>query len=72
MKEYNNNDELVSNVFGLSDLLRATKYFIKITNPFKEEDFKNIKFFVYKFKNLNSIIDKDEKLLKEQENELKI
>ena len=51
LKEYNNNGELVSNVFGILDLLRATKYFIKTTNLFKYEDFNNINFLsIQKFK----------------------
>ena len=70
LKQYNN-DVLVSNVFGVSDLLRATKYFIKKTNPFKVEDFDKIKFYFEKFKNFNLIIEKGEKLTKEQEEELK-
>ena len=72
LKEYNNNGELVSNVFGISELLRATKYLIKKTNPFKDEDFNNIKLFTEKFKNFNSIIDKGKKLTNEQQEELKL
>ena len=71
LKEYNNG-VLVSNVFGISDLLRATKYFIKKTNPFKDEDFNELKNFIANFKKFNSIIEKGEKLTKKQEEELQL
>ena len=71
LKQYNDNGDLVANVFGVSELLRATKHFIKKTNPFKDEDFDKLNFFIEKHKNFNLIIDKGEKLTKEQEEELK-
>ena len=71
LKTYNNKGILISDVFGISELLKATKYFIKNQNPFKEEDFNEIEFFDKQFKNFNSIKDKGGKLTKEQEEELK-
>ena len=71
LKEYNKGIQ-VTNVFGISDLLKATKYFIQKANPFKDEDFNNIKYFIKEFKNYNLIIDKGEKLTKEQEEKLKL
>ena len=66
-----NNGIVTSNVFGVSELLRATKYFIKKTNPFKKEDFDKLNFFAEKFKNFSSMKDRGEKLTKNQEEELK-
>ena len=52
---------------GLSDLLKATKYFIKKRNPFNKQDFDKIKYYIKEFKNYNLIEQNGEKLTKEQE-----
>ena len=48
------NGKIVSNAFGIPDLLRATKYFIKKLNPFKKEDFNNVENYIKEFKKYNS------------------
>ena len=69
-ENYKNKD--VNSVFGISELLKATKYFIKKTNPFKDEDFNNLKNYIKQFKNYNSIFDKGKQLTKEQEKKLQL
>lgn len=54
--------------YGLSNLLKATKYFIKKRNPFNVEDFNKIKIYINQFKEYN----KHEKLTKEQEKNYKL
>jgi hypothetical protein len=57
------NDKIVSNAFGIPDILRATKYFIKKLNPFKKEDFNKVENYIKEFKKYNS-----NNKLKEEEN----
>ena len=65
-------DNEVSKVFGISELLRATIFFVKKTNPFKDEDFNELKLFIENFKKFNSITDEGGQLTEEQEKELKL
>ena len=61
------NEEIVYKAFGIPNLLKATKYFIKKTNPFKEEDFNKAKNIIKEFK---IYANKGNKLTKEEEDKL--
>ena len=56
---------------GLSNLLRATKFFIKERNPFYQEDFNKIKNFINEFKNFDLNKKNGKQLTKMQEENLK-